>query len=105
MGLGDLRSVQLQLSWSRNDRNFHVPTRDNSKGYLKQSDKLLISVNLLGTLVLLPNCLLGMLGSIKVKFVQIFDAWEQIFQGVSSHLYQGFGLGTEHKVQFEQDIC
>lgn len=67
-----------------------------TKGYLnKCSDKLLTSPwDLLGTLVLLPNCLLGMLRSIEVKVVQIVDAWEQIFQGVSSRLYQRFGLGT-----------
>lgn len=47
-----------------------------------------MSVNLLGALVLLPNCLLGVLRSIEVKFVQIFNAWQQIFQAVSSHLYQ-----------------
>lgn len=54
----------------------------------ESSYKLLISINLLGALVLLPNCLLGVLRSTEVKFVQIFNAWPQIFQGVSSHLYQ-----------------
>lgn len=67
---------------------------------MKAAINLLISVNLLGTLVLLPNRLLGMLRSIEVKFVQIFNAWEQIFQRVSSRLDQGFGLGT-----IQNSIC
>lgn len=60
---------------------------------------MVIRGNILRSLVLLPNCLLCVLRSIEVKFVQIFNAWEQIFQGVSSRLYQGLGLETEHKFQ------
>lgn len=60
----------------------------------------LVGGDLLWTLVLLPNCLLGMLRSIEVKFVQIFNAWEELFQGVSSRLHQGFRLGTE-----EGSVC
>lgn len=30
-----LNSVQVQLSWCFNGRNFHVPARDTSRGYLK----------------------------------------------------------------------
>lgn len=103
MGLGKLNSVQLQLSWCLDDRNFHVSGREIPRLFqLKVNYKVLISGNILRSLVLLPNCLLGVLRSIEVKFVQIFNTWEQIFQGVSSRLYQGFGLGTEHKFQLHK---
>lgn len=68
------------------------------------SHTLLTSVNLLRTLVLFPYGLLGMLRSVEVKFVQIFDAGQQIFQGVSSRLYQGLGLGTEHRIRLERHL-